>query len=153
MLDPTQKESNLLSSIKKHMLDCLVPLSIPIYFEHLISVPVDDFGEPYKNWCCCVLDGYELETVSTAQLVLILFVREDCEGDDLAVLSDNIRGCFIDAESINGMKLIVLYDTSTVPWSQVGGMLPFVGEASITHIGRDSTKFKVLPVTLKWGSK
>lgn len=153
MLDPTQRESDLFSSVKKHMIDSLSLLNIPVFFEYLPAPPVDSNGAIYTKWCCCILGDREFGTVGEAELFLVLFTRDDSEGDDLAALSDSVLGCFIDPTSLNGMRLITYYNTITLPWVAVGGILPFVGACSKRHKGRDLTKYKTIPVTLKWGSK
>jgi hypothetical protein len=153
-ISPVSRESDLKSSIKKYFLDYLETLeSIPLFFEGLAEIPSDDDGVKLLKWVVISFGRGDLGNVSERQITLEAFTRNDSEGDDLSSLIDTIMGYILNEDSTNGLATIPYYDTSSVPWTVVGGIMPFLQPSLNEMEGDDSTKFKSINLLCKWGGK
>ena len=153
-ISPVSREADFKNSIKKYFLDSLETLEfLDVFFEELGETPSDNDGVKLTKWVVITFGRSELGHVSEAQISLDLYTREDSEGDDLSLLMDVVMGYIVDEESTNGLATIPYYDTSSVPWTIVGGMIPFLQPALGVQESMDSTKYRSVNLVCKWGGK
>jgi len=153
-ISPVSRESDLKNSIKKYFLDSLETLeSIPLFFDRLFETPSDDEGTKLLKWVVITFGRGDLGNVSERQVSIEAYTRDDSEGDNLSVLLDTIMGYILNEDSTNGLATVPYYDTSSVPWTVVGGMMSFLQPSLNEMEGDDSTKFKSINLLFKWGGK
>lgn len=153
-LSPVTRKSDFRNSIKKYFLDSLeVTESLSLFFDSLVETPTDASGVKLTKWVTISFGRSSLGSVSEAQISLEAFTRNDSEGDDLASLLDTIMGYIVDEDSTNGLVSIPYYDTSAVPWTIVGGMIPYVQPSLSAMDGLDNTRFEAVNILCKWGGK
>lgn len=153
-LSPTVRQADFKSSIKAYFLDNLETTEgIKIFFEELESQPLDASGQPLDAWIIVEFGDRTLGPVSEQQISLILFTRNDREGDDLAAMEDKVMNYIVDETSPNGLHTIPYYDASGTPWVLVGGIIPFPQVALGRMEGTDGIQYKSVNLLCKWGGK
>jgi len=154
LLSPEARYSDLKGSLKKYFVDSLVTgESKELYFKYLKDVPLDGNGAKLASWIIINFGEMELGSVASCPIEINLFTRNDLEGDDLAALFDVLMSYIVDENSINGLKTIPFYNTTELPWTLVGGIIPYITRIFEDEEGKDSTKIKTIHITCKWGSK
>jgi hypothetical protein len=154
-LDETAKITNVRKSFKKFMVDNLYGVEhIRISFDMDITPPVIQ-GVPAETWIAVNYGTSTPETISSQMINLVLCTRKDTEGQDLDQLRDTVMGYLTDTSRPHGLKNIPLYDVMSLPppWTQVGSMLVYLDAESGQQRADDGTKFWIISITLKWGSK
>lgn len=150
VLDPTTRESNFRDSIKKFFIDNLKTIEgIDVTFDISLSSPKIQ-GQPHqvKKWISVNFGDIDTEeAVSEGEIIVIPCTRGDAEGYQLTHLRDRVMGY------LTNPGTITLYRSYPAPWVEIGGMKVFVGVESQQMEAEDSTKFKRIPVLLKWGSR
>lgn len=150
-LDPTARESNFRDSIKKFFADNMYTIErIPISFDRTLSSPKLT-GQPKRvsKWIVIDFGPFELgKPLAVASITVICCTRGDAEGFILAQTRDKVVGYLTATESIT---LYRSYENQA--WTELGKMSVFVGQESPMMEGPDDTKFKRIPVELKWGCK
>lgn len=141
-MDATLRETNLWRSIKKLFVDGLESTEIVPYFDRIVSNPTKD--APNK-WINVMIENPNPAHVSEATMTVFCFSKEDHEGDELAQIRDEIIRLFYP-------KFIDLYDTSTDPWTKIGGMLVVVNDQSGTIFTQNNSKMLYIQTTLRWGA-
>lgn len=144
------KEAYFLNSIRKYLVD---NLSVDLYFEPLTDTPTNDAGVPLSSWICVSFDDFAPGTLAENFVHLLLFTRNDLEGDDMAALSDTVLDIFIDEDSNTGVVSIPFYDCSDTPWVNIGGIVPHVQPLTASVPAKDSTRMRLISVRCLWGSK
>ena len=149
-LDHTTRESSFRDSIKKFFVDNLFTTEgIDVTFDKTLSSPKIQ-GQPHqvKKWVAIQFSDFDTnEGVSEAEIIVIPCTRQDSEGYQLTHLRDRVMGYLTDPGTIT------LYRTYPKPITVIGGMKVEVGVESQQLDAEDGTKFKRIPVVLRWGSK
>ncbi len=134
-LDPTLKESNIWSSVKKFFIDNIT--SAPVYFDRIITS-----SESSNQWINVLLEELSPAHVSVASMPVYIFSKEDKEGDKLAKLRDNIL-------ELLTQDAIDLYDDE---WNKVGGLFIVIEGQSRRFYTENNSKMQYINTTLKWAS-
>jgi hypothetical protein len=152
MADVTLQEKLYKQSVRKFFIDYLVTtLSKHVYFDRQYSIPKDSSGDELTNWVSVGFDGIDIDTVSTGMLEVLCFSRKDEGGIVLSELRDIIVDMMIDETMSDGCTRVPYYNSS---WVQVGGMVAYVDtKDGGVQYGADGTMFKIINVTLRWGTK
>lgn len=152
MADPTLQETLYKQSVRKYFVDHIEGVKgKKVFFDRQYSIPKDDSGDDLTNWIVVGFEGIDIDTASTGVLEILCFSRNDEGGIVLSSLRDIIVDMMVDEDMPDGCKRIPYYDAG---WNQIGGMLSYVdtNNAGIQY-GADGTLFKVVNVTLRWGTK
>ena len=148
-LDQTAKIYNVQKSFRKYLIDNVNRIGgVRVSFDKDITPPQKQ-GVPYDSWLSVNYGTSLPETVSMQMVRLACCTRKDKEADDLAQMRDTVMGYLTDTDT--GYQRIPLYDVST--WTAVGSMLVYIDAESGVQEATDGTKFKLINLTLKWGSK
>ncbi len=116
-----------------------------VSFDADLTPPVTQ-GVPATEWVSINVKGCDASTVSQQDISVICCTRDDKNFEKLAVLRDIVAGYLSNRHSIP------LYKASD--WSVVGHMVVCrMGYESGPERAKDGTKFWIIPITLKWGSK
>lgn len=150
-VDSTSKEYNFQRSVRKLFLDFSTDSGVPVYFNNLVDVPLDNSGDKLSQWLIVVFGKRDHDTVTEQYVRVFLFTRDDYESDEIIKLSDTVYGLFFDSGS--GLKKITLYDTDPDTWVEVGGIIPYVQPFSDIYHSKDDTKYRQLNILCKWGAK
>ena len=149
-LDATVRESNVWDSIRKFFVDNLARggSAIPVMFDAGISSPKISGNKVVEKWLNVEQGRIESETVSSYEFRVVCCSRNDMEGFKLTQLRDTLMQYL----KPNGEEGIMdLYNSQT--WTKVAGMIIIVGQESERLNASNEVKFKVIPLTLKWGAK
>jgi len=152
MLDATLQETLYKQSVRKFFTDYIEGVKgKKVFFDRQYSIPKDDSGDDLTNWIVVGFEGIDIDTASTGMLEVLCFSRKDEGGIVLSTLRDIIIEMMVDETMPDGCARIPYYDAG---WTQIGGMLAYVDtrNAGIQY-GADGTLFKVINVTLRWGTK
>lgn len=152
MADPSLQESLYKLSVRKYFTEQLEGLrGKPVYFDRQYSIPKDAQGNELTNWVVVGFNGIDIDTISTGMLEVICFSRKDEGGIVLSDLRDTIVDMMIDEDMPDGCRRIPYIDATH---AQVGGMIGFIDtKDSGVQYGADGTMFKILHLSLKWGTK
>jgi len=137
-------------SFKKYLVDNLNRIEgIRVSFDKDITPPTKQ-GVPYDEWVSVNFGETFPSNLTRQRIQLALCTRKDKEADALAQMRDIVVGYLTDA--VNGYRRVPLYEVST--WTVIGAMLVIIEdmESGIKE-ATDGTKFKLINLTLKWGSK
>ncbi len=152
-LDETAKITNVRKSFKKFMVDNLNTIeNIRVSFDMDITPPMVQ-GVASETWISVNYGSAMPDTVSSQMINLVCCTRKDTEGYSLDLLRDIVLGYLTDTTISDGLKRITLYNVTTSPWTQVGTMLVYIDSESGQQRAEDGTKFWIISITLKWGSK
>lgn len=154
-LDATARESNVRDSIKKYFVDNLARgEGIQFMFDRTLRSPYTVGQRELTKWVSVIFGNMDLEQLAEIDLDLILCTRQDPEGYQLAHLRDKVMGYLIDTTMTDGMARIPFYQSYTTPWVLLGALVvQSVGPESAQVIDEDETKWKIIPVRLRWGAK
>jgi len=148
------REVDFKRSIKKYFIDNLVTTEeLFVSFDMLYDVPLDGSGNKRNSWIVFSFENKNLGTVSEQLIRVDLFTRKDAEGDNLSALLDVFLSYIYNELSTNGYHSIPYYDTSSSPWSLVGGIVPFVKQILPEYDAKDKTKIRGIDLLCKWGGK
>lgn len=152
MADPTLQETLYKLSVRKFFIEQIEDTrGKKVFFDRQYSIPKDDSGDELSNWIVVSFNGIDIDTVSTGMLEVICFSRKDEGGVVLSSLRDIIVDMMVDENMPDGCRRIPYYTES---WEQIGGMLCYIDtKDSGIQYGTDGTGFKVLQISLKWGTK
>jgi len=153
MLSVTTREADFYGSIKKHFLGIESVSGIKTFFGELAEIPVDSLGVKCTSWVVLVMGRRDIGPVSEQQIGIDIYTRNDSEGDNLSILYDTVMEYIVDEDAPHGLTIIPFYDTSTVPWVVVGGIMPFLQPALGRMQGDDFTQFRSINILCKWGGK
>jgi hypothetical protein len=150
VLDPTTREANVRDSVKKFFKDNLYTAeSIKVSFDKSLASPKLQGQTTVVKWVSVNFGDLDInETLSTCELLVLPCTREDPEGYQLAHLNDKVRGYL---EASGRITLYRSYENQE--WEVLGAMMVFVGIISQQMTAKDGTKYRRIPVLLKWGSK
>lgn len=145
-LHPTRKQSNFELSLRKQILDHCGTL--PIFFELIEDIPKDSNGDDYLKWCVLQIGDKVGEDLVEQLVFLHVFTYKDAEGDQLAILQDDMMGIFTDVDG--ALPPFPLYEVSD--WSIIGGVSVF--EQNINNVTEDfnGAKFKTITLLCKWNA-
>lgn len=153
-LDPTAREANIRDSIKKYLVDSLETIEgIELTFDRTLSTP-DLRSLNTNRWVSVAFGSLSRETLSSMSFDLFCCTRRDEEGFRLAQLTDTVMGYLTDNTSTDGMRKINFYRSSaTEAWSSIGGIAIQEIIESAEMDASDETKYKILTVRCRFGSK
>lgn len=152
-LDATSREANLRDSLKKFFVDNLARTEkLALTFDKALSTPRVQGNEVVK-WVAVQFGDLQIEHVSQHVIQVFCCTRQDPEGYKLSRLRDKVFGYLTDNSNTDGLRRITLYKTNVKPWVSIGGILVFPGSESGQGYSSDETKYKVIPVNLKWAAK
>ena len=153
-LDATSRESNVWDSIRKFFVDNLVRggPNIPIGFDIGLASPKIAGNEVVEKWVNIESGTMYSDTVSEYSFNVICCTRKDNAGFKLTQLRDTLMGYL---KPSDGQGIIPLYQSRQGgEWgASIAGMLIYVGQESERLTASNEIKFKVVPITLKWGAK
>lgn len=155
-LDPSSREANVRDSIKKYFVDNLYKTeSIELTFDIGLDTPhIQDPNSPIDKWVSVNFGEFNFDNLSEYNLQVFCCSRNDPEGFKLAQLRDKVMGYLTDGTKTDGLARISFYRSyASQAWELLGALLVFVEQESKQMIGPDGTKYKLIPVTLKWGAK
>lgn len=150
-IDPVSSERNFQLSLKKFFIDSLVKAELlDVSFDTGLSIP--SLNPSVSKWVVINFGTFHNNVMATASLDVVLCTRKDVEGDELAKLRDILFSYLVGADE-NGMLTIPLYDTLATPWVEAGSICAFVDPESPRLTAPDETKYKIVPMYFKWGSR
>jgi len=153
-LDSTARESNVRDSFKKFFIDNLYTSEhVKLTFDKGLAVPKLQGDISVESWIAVLFGPMYMGNVSEMTLQIYCCTRKDKEGYQLAHLRDKVLGYLTDISQDDGVRRIPLYKSNETPWSQVGSMRVVVDMESGQMTAEDETKFKIISIRLKWGSK
>jgi hypothetical protein len=155
-LDPTSREANVRDSIKKYFVDNIKRIEgIEVIFDKFLSSPRTTVQREVSEWISVNFMEFDLETLADARVDVYCCTRQDPEGWRLVQLRDKVVGYLVDNTKTDGMARIDLYRSyPNQPWILLGAMIvQEVGPESGQLISDDETKFKIVPIRLRWGTK
>jgi len=155
-LDPTARESNVRDSIKKYFVDNIARTeNVPVIFDRGLSEPKLVGQRTVSKWVSINFEWLDMNTLAEINLDVILCTREDPEGYQLAHLRDKVMGYLVDTDQTDGMARITHYKSQEgQPWIELGGMIvQSIGPESPQMVADDGTKYKIIPVRIRWGAK
>jgi len=149
-LDATAKDSNFELSLKKFFVDNLKTAEgIQVAFDRDWTTP----PEGASRWVTVVIDTLIPDSIFKRMVRVICATRQDQEGIVLVALRDTVMGYLTDSTQPDQTRRIPLYDCSLTPWVQVGTMMVTLDPPSGNLRAPDGSKYKILPITLRWGAK
>ena len=155
-LHATARESNVLDSIKKYLVDNLVTTeNIQLTFDASLNAPGVTQNNLADKWVVLDPGQMELGTLSDFFFDIYCCTRKDNEGFRLAQLRDTVMGYLTNDGTVgDGKTLIPFYQSSkTVPWVLLGGIVIIKVIESNRMEGPKGTKYKILTVRVKFASK
>jgi hypothetical protein len=154
-LDPTARESNVRDSIKKFFVDNINRIEgIDLSFDTDLSTPQIQSNITIDKWVVVQFSGFYFDNLSEYDLSVFCCTRNDPEGFKLSQLRDKVMGYLTDGSKDDGLRRIPFYRSyANQAWDLLGALLVFVERETGSMIAPDGTKFKMIPVTLKWGAK
>jgi hypothetical protein len=153
-LDPSSRESNVRDSLKKFIVDNIESNSgVPVSFDRGLSSPAVQ-GTEVETWVAVSFEAVGIESLAEAYIELYCCTKKDPEGFRLTQLRDTVFGYLIDGDMSDGMKRVPLYRSRQAGgWTQIGSMIIQEIVESRQFVAEDETKYKVITVRLRWGSK
>lgn len=148
-LNATARESNFKDSIKKFFVDNIYATEgVQVTFDKSLSSPkIQGQPQEVKKWVSINFGSFDVgEGLSFAEVIIIPCTRGDAEGYQLSHLRDRVVGYLTDPGTIT------LWKSYPAPWERIGSMSVFIDAESEQLEAEDGTKFKRIPITLKWGS-
>ncbi len=156
-LDSTSRESNIRDSIRKYFVDELTSLNVAFTFDTSLSAPkIQGTPSEVDRWVVINFSLIDItDYMARADLEIFCATRNDPSGAKLSQLRDKIVGLLVDGNQTDGMKRIDLYRSrETGSWTKIGAMIVTnYGPESGDLKAPDETKYKRIPVTLRWGVK
>lgn len=151
VLDSTARESNARDSFKKYMIDNLNKTeNEQLTFDKGLTVPKIQ-GIEVDKWIAVHFGAFDDKKVATLQVNIICASRKDPEYYRLTQLRDKVVGYLVDGDGSSPGR-ITLYKSNVTPWLKIGTMQVFRDQEAVTE-GGDGTKFKIIPIRLRWGAK
>ncbi len=153
VLDPSAKDLNVKRSFKKHFVDGIeTGYGITVSFDKSLSAPSLQ-GIEVNRWVSIRIGAMEKGSPGYANVDLDCCTRGDAGGVVLSAVVDAAMDTLSDTSQTDGLKRIVLYDTSAIPWTNIGGMVVSDVVESEEMDGPDETKYKVISCLIQWGAK
>ena len=154
-LDPTAREANIRASFKKFLIDNLYTVeAYKLTFDKGLAIPKLQ-GHEVDQWVAVQFGAIDTgEALSTQNFNIFCCTRKDKEGYELANMRDTVLGYLTDIDQPDGTRRIPLYNSNVArPWPQVESMVVILDPESAQMTASDETKYKILSIRLKWGSK
>ena len=153
-LDPTAREANVRDSVKKYLVDSLHP-AYHLMFDRSLATPlIQGVPSTVDRWISVNFGAMNRGHLSEHILTIYCCSRKDNEGFKLAQLTDTVMGYLSDDTQTDGMRKITFYRSyPNNPWEIIGGIVIQEVIESQQFEADDETKFKILTVRLRWGSK
>jgi hypothetical protein len=149
-LDSTAREANARDSFRKFMIDNVKTAEgIDVTFDRGLNAP-NIQGTAVTRWVAVNFGSVDPENVMTYNVRIFCCTRSDPEGFRLVQMRDKVVGCLTDSDL--GIRRITLYKSNESPWLAIGAMLVFLDRESEQMEAEDGTKFKIIPIRLKWGA-
>lgn len=150
-IDSTAKKANVRLSLKKYFIDTFqTQHSKKLLFDDLFSLPqIPSLSE----WLIVQFGAMHRGGLSDFIVEVLCATRRDPDGDKLSDLSDLAFNLLSDNSQIDGKRRITLYETSVVPWTEIGALLVQDVIDSKEMNGEDGTKYQVLTCKIRWVSK
>lgn len=152
-LDATASEANVVNSVKKFFTDTLVTIEkLQVSFDKSLEAPLLN-GVAVTDWVSVQFGQFIGDKLALQIIQIFCCTRQDNEGYRLTQLRDKVVAYLRDETKTDASGRIDLYRTNVSPWVKVGGMLILTDPESGRIEGPDQTKFKVIPIRLRWGMK
>lgn len=155
-LDPSAREANIRDSVKKFFVDNIYRIAgYDLTFDRGIARPLLQ-GTPsdVDKWVSVNFGPIDMSELSEHSLMVYCCTRKDNEGFKLAQLRDTVLGYLSDTAQTDGMKRIDFWRSFPgQPWTLLGAMVVQEVIESEQFEADDETKYKILTVRLRWGSK
>jgi len=155
-LDSTAKESNLRDSIKKYFVDNLYTTEgVNVSFDRYLSTP-NVQTKATDRWVTVNFGNMSMSDLSQYTLAIYCCTRADGEGFKLAQLRDKVFKYLVDTAMPDGMARIPFYRSrADGAWTLLDGGIVVQGPVieSAQYEADDGTKFKILDIRLRFGSK
>ncbi|HDZ15566.1 hypothetical protein LCGC14_1082990 [marine sediment metagenome] len=154
-LDPTARESNVRDSLKKYFVDNLhTKEGIILSFDKQISDPAIHKVQSVNRWISIKIGAMDRNEMGRLDVDLYCAVRQDPESFRLAQLCDTVMGHLTDTTQTDTMRRIPFYRSrETGAWTLLGALLVVDVLESGEEDGPDSSKFKILTLTIRWSAK
>lgn len=150
MLDPTLQETLFKRSVRKYFVDELETIRGQyLTFDTAYSIPVVN-GTELNSWYGFHFGDINLDILSTCMLEIYCFSRKDTDGENLSTLRDTLMDVLFDDQATDGLKKIPYLNQAM---QMITGIVPLVSHQSEEDKGADGTKFKLVTVKLRWGTK
>lgn len=147
------KESNVKSSLKKYFVDALG--GDKVTFDTSLASPNVRKQGPggISQWYNIHFGEFGRQVLSEYVFEIFCLSRQDAEGKQLSIMTDELFDILLDSTKTDGMRRIPLYDASTSPWTLISSMVvQEVNDNFPFERPEDETKIKVLNVRLRWGT-
>lgn len=150
-LDATAKKQNVRMSLRKYLIDEINGgARKSVFFDLGFSLPsIDSLNE----WVSVQFGPMQRWGLSETSMDVILVTRKDPEGNHLDELSDVVFEILTDNSKPDGLRRIVLYNTSESIWTEIGSLLVDDIKDTGDMTSSDNTKFQVLSCRIKWVAK
>jgi len=161
-LDQTAKIANVKDSIKKYFVDNFqknqtAVNKIPLTFDRQgLSEPKIQ-GQPVEiaKWVVVDIGTIFMDTLSTVDIDIICCTKKDPEGYQLNHLRDRVMSYLIDSTVTTGSGIRIPFYRSRAQgaWTLLGNLVVTRVRESRELVTEDGTKYKVIYVELRWGTK
>lgn len=146
-LEKTLSESVIRRSIRKYFVDTYyTTLGIEVFFDIIERVP------DITRWISVQVDSIDFDTMTTVYLQVFCFTRKDIDYVQLATLRDVVYEHLIDLTQTDGTKRIPLYDAAWTVDPMEWALLIPGNEFEAIELD-DGTTVKIIPVSMRFGSK
>jgi len=156
-LDATARESNLIDSIKKYLVDNLnTTEDIFLSFDRFVNADeiVKTAPPAITRWVSVVFGEIDRDIMGFINVDLYCCTRRDAEGYRLAQLCDTVMGYLTDTDETDTMKRITLYRSrASGSWTEIGKLLVHEIIESPRMVAPDESKYKILTAVLRWSAK
>lgn len=142
-MDATNKQQNLVRSIKKLLVDNLEPLGIEVSFDRVLTQP--DLQSSKTTQWVSVIFGETFTGIPVVRSILYIhcLTRQDADNARLVAVVDSVRNLFEDG-------YVPIYDTEKTPWTIITNALPSVSLSTVNDLA-DQTKHREITVELTYG--
>jgi hypothetical protein len=149
-LDASKRLSNLKDSVKKWFVDEFKEAqAIPVLFDRTISTPDIPNSKTINRWVVVNLGGMIPDTMARMTIDVFCCTRSDSEGYMLAQLVDNV----VDKLDTADYRITLYRSRETGSWTEIGKLLVTDIEYTGEGVAPDKTKFYLLVLTVRWGTK
>jgi hypothetical protein len=155
-LDPTSREANVRDSVKRYFVENLYRTEgVQLTFDAGLSTPnVADLKAGVDKWVAIQFGEIDPNNMAEMTLDIYCCTRNDSEGFKLAQLRDKVMGYLTDGTRSDGLARIPFYRSyADRAWDLIGGLLVLTDTETRQMEGPDGTKYKMIPVNLRWGQK
>ena len=150
-LDSTSRESNAKDSFKKHLVDSIKGNEgVEVNFDKGLNVP-NIQGTAVNRWVAVQWGQLLPGKLTTLHAAIYVCTRNDPEGYRRSQLRDKVVGYLTDPNE--EFRRITHYKSNDTPWTRIGTMMVYCDPESGDMEADDGTKFKIIPIRLRWAAK